>query len=507
MQTADGTLYKPKTAGPINLSTTNFSDTTLWTRVSSPGDVYRFVGASGGVDINNEDYSVTARWQRVPPSYLQSGDVYRYVGQAQTLDLNNQNYATDTADWQRVVAGAVPATYIPQTQTTTSVQVVAVENATITSVSVAAALSIAASGGAGISVAGGGSSAINTITSKTEAYIASSTLGTSGAPVSGGVTVQATDSATIVATEAAIAASVAIGAEVGAGVAIGISVAENTINDGGTGQGYVKAYVTGSDVYANGMFAVQATSSERVSAEVIAASAAISGGSAGFAVAGAGVGVTNSINVLTEADIDFSPTAIVAGAVNVNATDSSVIDAEADAAAVAAAFGAAVGAAVAIGITVAENTIDDAVTAMIQGVPSLTIAANPSISQGAGAGTVSVAASEAATIVANAHAAALAVGASPGAGIAIAGGGAVAENAIGTQTNADIIGSTLGTSSNTRLVSVLVTATDTSVIKSGVLAAAASVGIGADAGVAASIGIAVARNVIGNGTDFSSNQQ
>ena len=70
VQAADGTLYQSLTLGsPINLSTTDFSNTQLWTRVPSPGDVYRYVGTSGSVDINNQDYS-TANWQRVLPSSL-----------------------------------------------------------------------------------------------------------------------------------------------------------------------------------------------------------------------------------------------------------------------------------------------------------------------------------------------------------------------------------------------------------------------------------------------------
>ena len=168
-----------------------------------------------------------------------------------------------------------------------------------------------------------------------------------------------------------IAASAGIGADAGVGLALGVAVYENTKNiDGSNGgaQGEVKAYVTASSVWADGLLDVQATSSERVEAEVIAASAAISGGSTGVALAGSGTTVINNINVLTKADVDgganvaTSTTTIVAGAVAVDASDTAVIDAEADAVAVAAAFGAGVGFAGAIGsVDRLENTIIDPV--------------------------------------------------------------------------------------------------------------------------------------------------
>ena len=542
VQSANGTLYKyvGTLNVPVDLSATNFGNAQLWTRVPSPGDVYRYVGStSASVDINNQDYTNTGVWQLVAPSSLvqtgytnaapqatnpqnnvlifgdtvtltgsyaagtHTGDVYRYVGQEQTLDINNQNYAT-SPNWQKVSAGTTPATYIVSGQTT-EMQVIATENASIKSISVAAALSIAGGGGAGVGVAGGGSTALNQITAKTDAYIQNSQLGSVGTPLAGGVTVLATDSSQITATEVVIAASVAIGGDVGVGVAIGVAVAENTINNGSSSQGEVEAYVTTSSVWANGLLDVEATSSEHVDAEVIAVSAAISGGGNGVALAGAGTTVINSINVMTKADIDggisSTPTSnIVAGAVKVIASDVAVIDAEADAASVSAAFGAGVGFAGAIGLAIAENTIIDPVTAVISNVPLLTIVANPTAPIGI-RGSVSVSATENATIIANAHALAVAIAGSGSAAVAVSAGGAVAENEIGTQTNADIMSSSLGTASNTRLGAVTVTAIDSSYIKSDVLAAAASVAIGGDAGVGAAIGISVARNVIGDGSD------
>ena len=386
-----------------------------------------------------------------------------------------------------------------------AVQVTANESATITSVSVAAALSIAAGGSAGVSVAGGGSSAVNQVAAMTTADISDVKIGSDTSAIGGGVTVAATDSSRITATEAVIAASVGIGGDAGVGVAIGISVAFNTITEDGTasgGQGKVSASVVDSSIWADGLLNVQALSSETIEASIITVAAGLSGGgAAGVQASAAGVGVVNTSDVATSAEIaDDNNTSmtIVAGAVDVAANDTSVIDALGASVAVAVAFGGAAGVAVGIGLTVAENVIDDPVTATISGVESLTIAAAPDIdvTSPVSAGTVSVTATENAKIVVDAAAAAVSAGVGGSTGVAVAGGGVVALNEIDDQTTATVAGSTLGTAQNTTLGAVTVSATDNATIKSEIISAAASIAVGGDAGVGVAIGISVARNQI-----------
>ena len=231
----------------VDLSKTNFRDTTLWRDVAgetpnfndatkwaliagTPGATYRYVGPATTLDINNQDYHNTALWVQVgfvdtapqgtspQPTALTAGDTvtrsgereYTYVGPSQTLDINAQDYAN-------------PALWAP----VGSVNVLASESATIKATSFAAAVSFSIGGETGVSVAGGGSTAENLINATTSAYISNSTLNSVGA-----VAVDATDASVIDATVASIAASVALGGSNGVGVAIGVSYAHNRISDG-----------------------------------------------------------------------------------------------------------------------------------------------------------------------------------------------------------------------------------------------------------------------------------
>ena len=256
-----------------------------------------------------------------------------------------------------------------------------------------------------------------------------------------------------------------------------------------TGAGKVEAKVDHSSVYSTGAATVQAQSSEKISADVIAVSASIAAGAAGVAVAGAGTWVDNQTNVTTNAEIigDGTTTTIKAGSVSVEADDNSLIDAQAIAGALSAAFGA-VSVAVSVGVSIAANTISDPVTASIQSVPTLIT----------GSGAVQVTANENATINGKVAAAAIAISGGAGMAVSIAGGGAFADNTIHANTSATISNSNLGATGT--VGSVTVQATDTSHITADVVAAAASVAVsgGFSAGVA--LGISVAQNLIGDGS-------
>ena len=192
--------------------------------------------------------------------------------------------------------------YISDVPTLTSVggdvSVTAQEGGSIESNSAAVAFSVGIGGESGLAVGGGGALAANFIEAETQAYIYGSTVNTSGAPA-GNVVVTATDNSVITAETLAIAASLGIGGESGTAVAIGVSLAYNEIGDAtGFGSGQITADISNSAINANGQVQVTATSSGSIEALTASVAGALSGGGeSGIAVAGAGVGVFNSIEV------------------------------------------------------------------------------------------------------------------------------------------------------------------------------------------------------------------
>ena len=189
--------------------------------------------------------------------------------------------------------------------------------------------------------------------------------------------VTALDSSVIDAQVAAVAASVAVGGTTGVGVAIGVSLAENEIDaGGGSGSGALTASIGSSSIKSDGAVEVQAYSTQTIDADTLAGAVAISGGgTTGVAVAGAGVAVSNLITLAITADITGDGTqTITAGRVAVDAYDQSWINATDGAAAVSASFGGEAGVAVSVGLSLAQNTINDPVSAYISGVSALNAA-------------------------------------------------------------------------------------------------------------------------------------
>ncbi len=368
----------------------------------------------------------------------------------------------------------------------------------ITTVAAAASIAIGVGGSAGIAVAGGGANAYNQITTSTHAFIATSTL----ASIVGAVSVTADQTSTISALIATVSAAVGAGGSAGVGVAVGVAAAENRIGEWTTtgdgesrvdtlvaGRGTaVEAYITGTTVTsASGALTVQATSASTIDAKVLAGSAAIGGGgSAGVGVAAGGSGVANMIAVATKAYIQGDGAGITAGSVSVSAADTSTIRAVAGAASLAAGGGGSAGVAVAVGFTLAINTIGNEVGAFIN-------AANDRVRTTAG--SISVTASNAAQITALAAAASLALAGGGAAGVSVSGGGALGRNTITTNTNAFVQDSVLDSADG-----VVVRATSTSQIKASIDAVAAAAGGGGAAGVGVAIGVALAENRIGRWT-------
>ena len=108
-----------------------------------------------------------------------------------------------------------------------SLSVTATDSASITSTVSAVAVSVAV-GSNGVAIGGGGAVALNEINTTTNAFVLSSTLGSSDAPI-GAVSIGASSTGSIDAFVLAVSASVAVGDSNGVGVAIGISVARNLI--------------------------------------------------------------------------------------------------------------------------------------------------------------------------------------------------------------------------------------------------------------------------------------
>lgn len=367
------------------------------------------------------------------------------------------------------------------TTSTGAVSLSSETNATIKAISVAASIAAGGGGTAGITISGAGAAAINTILTKTNAFISSSNVTSAGA-----VTLSATNGGTIDAKIAAVSVSAGGGGTAGVGVSIGAAVANNYIGyDGSTRQpAEVQAYIQNSSVNAKGALSLTALNTATITAGVGAGSAAVSGGgTAGVAASGSGVGTENRIATLVKAFIDGDgATGIQSTAATLIAKDSSTITADAGAASVAASFGGTAGVSVSIGVSIAQNLISNEVEASIKN------AAKGLTSTGA----VSLTSETSATIKAVSVAASIAAGFGGTAGVSVSGAGAAAVNTILTKTNAFITNSIITSTGAANL-----SAKNTASIDAKIVAASASVGGGGTAGVGVSVGAAVANNYIG----------
>ena len=243
----------------------------------------------------------------------------------------------------------------------------------------------------------------------------------------------------------------------------------------------VQAYLLNSSVAASGALTLDATSDQTIDARVLAGAVAISGGTVGASLSGAGASAKNKIAADVQAYIEGDgSTGISASSVTLSADDTSVINAFTGAASLGASVGA-VGVAVSVGVGLAFNEISNVVSAYIKdadtGVTSTT-------------GDIRVEAIEAATINATAGAASLAASAGAIAG-SVSGAGAYASNVILTKTNAYV--------DNSRLTSardVVITATNGASIHATVVTASAALS-GGLVGAGLSLGASLAKNSIG----------
>jgi len=319
------------------------------------------------------------------------------------------------------------------TTTTGGVTIDAVEAATINALTAAASLGVGI-GAVGVAVSGAGAGATNIILTRTNAYVANSSIVSAG-----DVTLDASDSATINATVATSSAALAGGA-VGVGVSIGVSVAQNLIGYNLFGTRLpmqVRAYAINSSITAGDDLIQTATANETIRATVLAGSAAISAGAVGVSGSGAGAGVANKVAAEVKSFIENATgTGIDAGGdIVLTAHDTSTISATAGAASMAASVGMIAGS-VSVGVAVAQNQISNVVEAYIK-----------SSSVDTTSGRLTVQAFEDATINADSVAASAAISAGLFS-LAVSGGGAEATNTIQSSTKAYIYNSTLDVAGN-----------------------------------------------------------
>ena len=169
----------------------------------------------------------------------------------------------------------------------------------ITAVAVAA--SVALSGGiVGASISGAGAASTNVILTQTRASASTSVLtamGNGGA--TGHVRINAADRSSILAVIVAASAAIS-GGFVAAGASIGVSVARNFIGarpgSGDTQAAKVHAFLSATNVDADGDVIVEAVSEATIDAIVLAISVAIAGGAGGLAVTAAGSSAENRIS-------------------------------------------------------------------------------------------------------------------------------------------------------------------------------------------------------------------
>ena len=354
-------------------------------------------------------------------------------------------------------------------------------------------------GGVAVAGSGGGtgggaatlgvSVATNTITDTVKAYVDSAPIQTAAT-----LELSAQDTPTIGVLAISGAISGSGGGTGGAALAIGTTVALNHISDD------VEAYLTGIDNHlhpAGGLVSLTAARNATITAVVVAASVAVSGGgTAGVSVAGGGAGATNVILGDTEAYVTNSVVS-TSGAVTLTASDSSSITATVAAVAVSGAGGGTGGVAAGIGASLAENLIGFDTDGSMRRDEVLAYVQDSSIHAG---GAVMATATAGETINAIVVAASAAISGGGTVGVSLSGSGVGTVNEMATDVKAYIDGDSAPGATTTGIAgtSISLTAQDTSSIT--VVAGAASIAasVAGTAGVALSIGVALAQNRVAN---------
>ncbi|MCK9231001.1 MAG: hypothetical protein M0P18_10020, partial [Syntrophales bacterium] len=258
----------------------------------------------------SEPASVTAGDRVKIEEGVREGSVYEYVGSDpvfpengdRTVDLKTQDYG-NTDLWKQVNLVQSP---VEVRAYTADSSIDATGNLTMTATSdqsidaLVVAGSAAASGGSvGVGVSGAGAGAVNRITTHVKAFIEGD--GSAGI-VADSVTLLAEDTSRISAVTGAASLAAGLGG-VGVAVSIGIAGAYNEISND------VAASIYNADngvKATRGAVTIEAVEAAAINAITAAASLAVSAGFVGVSVSGAGAGATNVILTKTNASIDNS---------------------------------------------------------------------------------------------------------------------------------------------------------------------------------------------------------
>ena len=376
-----------------------------------------------------------------------------------------------------------------ETRSGGDISIEATEGATINALGVAASVAVTL-GAAAVSFALAGADVDNVILSKTNAYVDNSVLDSGG-----NVILTAKDTSTINAMVGGDALAASAGGIAGS-VAVGFAVAQNMIGyqaNGTENASQVQAYVQDSSISADSGLSLEADDKAMITAEVFAASAALSYGAVAIGAAGAGASTQNRIKTLVKAYIDGTDPdedgtgamGIEATSVSLLATDDSTINALTGSAALSATVGAAA-TAISISVALAKNEIANDVEAYV--LDGGTVEAT-------GATGIVIKAMDTAHITSTTVAASASLAGSLLDSVSIAGAGADAFNVIHTKTLAYADSSDLVSAGQ-----IDVEASDDSTIKAQVRTTDAAASGGTVAGAVA-IGAATAENFIGWGTD------
>ena len=357
----------------------DFTDTTQWAQIGGVnGDTYQYIGPSGSVDLNNQDYTNASLWSDITggnssgsasTSSVPAGVITGTLGAGLAFLTGGSNPTTPPAskgggeeeaaggDGEEAAGGEESKTD-PEGENNPD------ESATPDSAEEAPADESGSEGGGGEgseSVSAAGVYTENKIATVVTATVQNTTTIITGSGSHNGLSVTASDTSTIHSFDGAASVTADFSDQSSNSITIGIGIARNTIQD------TVAASVTnaGTITASNAPITISATQSGTIDATSLAAALAVSGGAEGSeSVAGGGSLADNLIGTDTTATlsgttIGASGAGNAVGALNVTATDSSIIDA--DVAAISADFSiAGEGAsAVGIGASLAHNRIGD----------------------------------------------------------------------------------------------------------------------------------------------------
>jgi hypothetical protein len=518
-----GAVYAYVGSGPLdhpNLNAQDYTDTAKWQRVS--------------LDLTAQNYTDTGKWQRVmytsasTPTQIKNGDqvlipgtgggedhIYQYVGKDPLANPNltfdptgnqGQDY-TNLTKWR-------PVTILQQQDFANSDQwkLLNVDRRALqveasvqdSSIHAGGALSISAQGeqtinavevAGSVALAGGlgaaglsGAGAASDNSVTTD--VAAFIDGDHGGGISAtGISITASDLSHVDAVVLGVSVAAALGGISGA-LSIGVSLATNTVDN------TVNAYIANAAATAStGDITVSATEDARIEATSVAVSVAVGiGVLGGVGISGAGALAQNVILGQTHANATNSELH-AAGNVSFTAQDNSEIDATIDGISVAAAGGLG-GLGVAIGAAVARNLIGYQQDGTVDAVEVMADTVNTGIIAG---GALALSATSQQTIKAGVLALSVAVAGGIGFGLAGAGSGASAENRSAVDVKAAINGDGVaGIDAGT----ITLIAHDNSSIDADVAGVAVAVSFGI-AALAVSVGVAIAENDIGNDVEAS----